>query len=70
MRSRSIFIHICTAFSETTEQRSAQKFRVGKLFNERSLFGSPGMDLFDQKYSTNFEILLQFKIVVYFCDQI
>ncbi len=68
IRSRSILINIFTyfgaAFSETTEQRSVQKFGVGKLFNE----SSPGMDLFDQKYSKNCEILLQFKIAVFYVN--
>ncbi len=48
-----------------------QKFEVGKVFVyvlEKSILFLPRLQLFDQKHSKNFEILLQFKITVCYFD--
>ncbi len=54
-------------FNQNLEQ---ERYISAMILNviERSVFCSPKLHLFDQKYSKNFKILLQFKIAVFYVN--
>ncbi len=64
----SILTFIWIFLKQMLSNNHAKCNDLWKKRKERSLFCSPRLNLFDQKYSTNFEILLQFKINVFYVN--